>query len=94
MSHDNYYSQLFLPFFWIDTVIDSFHLLGSFFLFQTELMSLWIPDSNVSPPAWIGSARIWSLQGSLYFFNFAVAISSSRILYQVLMVQLYVFLST
>jgi hypothetical protein len=37
-------------------------------------MSLWISDSNISPPAWISSAGIWSLSGDLYFFNFAIAI--------------------
>jgi hypothetical protein len=28
------------------------------FLFQIDLMSLWIADINVSPPAWINSAGI------------------------------------
>jgi hypothetical protein len=31
--------------------------------------------SNISLPAWISSATIWSLLGYLYFFNFAVLIS-------------------
>jgi hypothetical protein len=41
-------------------------------------MSLWISDCNISPPAWISSAGIWSLPGDLYFFNFAIAISTSE----------------
>jgi hypothetical protein len=41
-------------------------------------MSFWIADSNISPPAWISSAEIWSLPGDLYFFNFAMAISTLR----------------
>jgi hypothetical protein len=70
--------QLFIqsvlsPFLWIGTIIDSFHWSGNSSLFQTELMSLWISDSNISPPAWISSTGIWSLLGDLYFFYFAIA---------------------
>jgi hypothetical protein len=46
--------------------------------FQTEQMSLWISD--VSSYAWFHSAAIWSLTGDLYFLNFAIAISTSKVL--------------
>jgi hypothetical protein len=41
-------------------------------------MSLWITDTNVSPPAWYSSAGIWSLPRDLYFFSFAIEIWTSR----------------
>jgi hypothetical protein len=44
-------------FLWIGTIIDSFHWWGRPFLFQVELMSLWIADTSASPPAWISSAK-------------------------------------
>jgi hypothetical protein len=40
-------------------------------------MGLCISDANVSAPTWISSVGIWPLPGDLYFFNFAVAVSSS-----------------
>jgi hypothetical protein len=35
--------------------------------FQTELMSVWIADTNVSPPAWVSSAGTSSRPAELYF---------------------------
>jgi hypothetical protein len=56
-----------LPFLWVDTVTHSFDWSGSSSLLQIKLMSLWISDCNVSPPAWKSSARIWLVPGDLYF---------------------------
>jgi hypothetical protein len=61
----NWYSNRLLP------------LISNSSLFRIELTSLWIADSNILPPAWISSARILPLPGDLYFFNFAIAISTS-----------------
>jgi hypothetical protein len=41
-------------------------------------MRLWTSDHNISSSAWIFSARIWSLPGGLYLFNFTIVISTSR----------------
>jgi hypothetical protein len=37
-------------------------------------------DSNVSLPAWISSAGIWTLPGDLDSFNYAIKISTSKVL--------------
>jgi hypothetical protein len=66
------------PFLWISTILDSFHRSGNSYLFQIKLMSLWIWDRNVSLPAWISSAKIWSQPDGLYLFNFAIANSTSK----------------
>jgi hypothetical protein len=55
-----------------------FHWSGSSSLFLIELISLWILERNISPPAWISSAGISSLPGDFYLFNFAIAISTSK----------------
>jgi hypothetical protein len=44
-------------------------------LFQTELISLWISEHNALPPAWISSARTWSI---LYLFSISTAISTFK----------------
>jgi hypothetical protein len=59
-------------------MIDFFQCSGNYKLFQTELMSFWIPDSNISVPAGINSSGISSLPGESYFFKFAVAISAVK----------------
>jgi hypothetical protein len=41
-------------------------------------MSLWISQHNISSLDWISSARIRSLPGDLYRFNFAIPISTSK----------------
>jgi hypothetical protein len=45
------------------------------------------------PLAWINSARISSVPGVLYVFSVSLAILASKKEVQVLMAQLYVFLS-
>jgi hypothetical protein len=77
-SHDYYYSQFCNPFLWNGTIIDSFHWSGNCSLSQTELLSLWIANSNILPSACTRSAEIWPLLGDLHFYNFAIAISTSR----------------
>ena len=41
------------PFLWIGTIIDSFHSSGNSSLFQIEIISLWIAQQIVLPPALI-----------------------------------------
>jgi len=49
------------------TVINSFHSSGSSFLFQIELINLWISERIVLPPALIISAWSWSVPGYVSF---------------------------
>jgi hypothetical protein len=58
--------------------MDSFHWPSSSCLFHIQWMSLWITDTNVSPPAWISCAGIWSLPGDLYFSYIAISVSTSK----------------
>jgi hypothetical protein len=82
---------------WTGKIMDSFQWSGNSSIFKVEL-SLWIADSNISPPAWTNSAGIWSLPGKLNLFNFATAIQQFQQFQfqpqddwdQVLMVQMYV----
>ena len=46
------------PFLWIGTFIDPFHSSGNSSLFQIEIISSWITQRIVLPPALISSARI------------------------------------
>jgi hypothetical protein len=67
----NYYTQFYhtsckFPLQWTPSIVQA---ILSYF---KQLMSLWISDYNVSPPAWISSAGIWSLPGDLYSFNFYI----------------------
>jgi hypothetical protein len=68
ISPDNYYSEFY----------HRACALLSQFLFEIELISLWILERNISPLAWISSAVIWSLLGYVYLFDFAIAISTSE----------------
>jgi hypothetical protein len=56
---------------------DSFHCCGSSSLFQIEV-NMCISECNILPPAWISSARIWSLPGDLYHLRFSIVISASK----------------
>ena len=65
----------------IDRIIDSFHSSGNSSLFQTELVSLWMSQQTVLPPALISSAGIWSIPGDLLLsFSFSVAFLNSKAL--------------
>jgi hypothetical protein len=48
---------------------------------------------NVLPPAWISSARIWSVLVNLYLFSFPIAISASEELVPGTADQVHAFLS-
>jgi len=43
-----------------------------------EIISLWISQQIVLPPALISSAGIWSVRGDLWLFSFSIANSSSE----------------
>jgi hypothetical protein len=53
-------------------------LISSSSLLQIKLTSSWISDRNVSLPTWGSCAGILSLPDDLYFFNFVIAISTSK----------------
>jgi hypothetical protein len=40
---------------------DSIRCYGNYFLFRIELLSLWISERNVLLPAWVNSAKIYSV---------------------------------
>jgi hypothetical protein len=39
-------------------------------LFRKELISVWISEYNIQPPAWISCAEIRTIHGILYFSMF------------------------
>jgi hypothetical protein len=57
-----------------------------------ELISLWITEYDVLPPAYVNSARMLSLPGNLYLFRFLIVVPTLKEL-QALLAQLYAFLS-
>jgi hypothetical protein len=72
-------------------MIDSFHCSGNSSLFEIELISLWIPERIVLPPALISSAGILSIRGDLCLFSFSIASQPQRHWAQALVALLYVF---
>jgi hypothetical protein len=73
MSDDNYCSQRYRFVYWYYN-----RLLPLIRQLQTEWMSLWSSDHNISPPAWIISAGIWAPLGDLCFFYFLISNSASK----------------
>ena len=59
-------------------MIDSFYSSGNSSLFQIEIISLWIAQHIVLPPALINSAGIWSIPGDLWLLSFSIANSTSN----------------
>ena len=47
---------------------------------KQDLISLWISQQIVIPPALINSTGIWSIPGDLWFFSFSIASSNSKAL--------------
>jgi hypothetical protein len=90
-SHISQYlmQSVLLLILWTGTIIDSFHWSGSSSLIKIELMTLWIPDHNISIPAWNSPARIWSLYGDLYFSTLQWNFQPQKDHDQILTVQLY-----
>jgi hypothetical protein len=72
ISHDNYYTEfIVLHVNWYNNSL--FLLIRQIFLIlnrMNKFMDL--------IPSWISPTGIWSLPGDLYFFSFAIAISTSR----------------
>jgi hypothetical protein len=75
--HYNYYSK-FITFFvnWYSN--RPLSPIRHFFLIPSRINEIQECRHCVSYPAWIRSAGIWTLPGSLCLFNFAIAISTSR----------------
>ena len=61
-------------------MIDSFHSLGNYSLFEIEIISLWISEQIFLLPALINSAGIWAIPGDLWLFSFSIANSTSEAL--------------
>jgi hypothetical protein len=49
-----------------------------FFTSDTLIIYLWFPEGNILPPTMSSFARIWSVLGHLYLFNFSVSFSVSK----------------
>jgi hypothetical protein len=59
--------------------MESFHSPGNSYLFQMELISLWISERIVLPPALICSVGIWSRPDYLCLFSSSVFMLASKV---------------
>ena len=67
-----------LDFCWTEcTMTNFFYSSGNFSLFQIEIVSPWVSEQIVLPPALINSDGIWSIPGDLWLYSFSIAISNS-----------------
>lgn len=58
----------------------SFQCRSISFLFQTQLVSLWISEHTIPLPEWISSARAWTIPDDLYLFKFSVTVRTPKLL--------------